>query len=171
MYLESDPYSTRAQVIMLLLATMNDLKGGHSKSSVIAEIESRSWFNRLPEDDNPYSSSRTGEARWKTLVAFSRKDCYEEELFTRDDIRDSWQISKRGNECYVIRKSQFKARELDCRKCYMWSSAFKLFIDPNYEQSPEDAERPSTIYDDYKKRDEMIRVRKFWERYCPNPEK
>jgi hypothetical protein len=99
MYLESNPYSTRAQVIMILLATMHSLMGGHSKRMVISEIESRKWFDRRLEDNTPYPSAK--EARWKTLVAFRREDCYEEELFLRDGVHDSWQMRFSGARIFL----------------------------------------------------------------------
>ena len=168
MYIDSNPYSTRAQVIMLLLATMHRLKGGNSKRRVIEEIESMSWFARQIEDLTPYPTVST-EARWKTLVAFRRKDCYEQELFEKDRIRDSWHISKDGTNTFVIRRSQFASGEFDCRKCYMWSPAFKEFIDPAYVPSSEDADRPSNVYDDYYKRDQKIIFNRLMERFSNPP--
>ena len=164
MFLDSKPYSTRAQVIMVLLATMNRLKGGNTKQRVIEEIESMSWFARKIEDLTPYPTVST-EARWKTLVAFGRKDCYEEELFVKDGVPDSWQISQAGTNSFLKRKDLFASGDLDCRKCYMWSPTFKKFINPDYVPSPEDADRPSNVYDDYYKRNQHLELAELLNKY------
>ena len=149
MYLDSNPYSTRSQMIMILLGTMAGHKGGHSKQSVISMIEESKWFDFQEEDRKPYPTVKTKEPRWHTSVAFRRKDCYEEELFVRDGVRDSWTISKDGTNAYVLRKMQFASGELDCSECYMWSQVFKKHIYPTYVPSDKDRGRPDDVYKDY----------------------
>ena len=149
MYLDSNPYSTRSQMIMILLGTMAGCKGGHSKQSVISMIEESRWFDFQEEDRKPYPTVKTKEPRWHTSVAFRRKDCYEDDLFVRDGVRDSWTISKDGSNAYVLRKMQFASGELDCAKCYMWSPIFKRIIDPSYSPSDRDVARPDDVYKDY----------------------
>lgn len=149
MYLEVSPYSTRSQVIMILLGTMVGCKGGHSKQSVIAMIKESGWFDFQEEDRKPYPTVKTKEPRWHTAVAFRRKDCYEEELFVRDGVRDSWSISKDGSNAYVRRKIQFASGELDCTRCYMWSQIFKKHVCPEYVPSDKDLGRPDDVYKDY----------------------
>jgi hypothetical protein len=73
-FLAQKPYSTRSQMIMILLGIMIDCKGGHSKKSVISMIEESRWFDLRIEDRKPYPTVQTKEPRWQTLVAFSRKD-------------------------------------------------------------------------------------------------
>jgi hypothetical protein len=149
MYLDSNPYSTRSQMIMILLGIMADRKGGHSKQEVISMIEESGWFDFKEEDRNPYPTVKTGEPRWHTSVAFRRKDCYEEDLFVRDGVRDCWTISKDGVNAFVRRKMQFASGELDCSMCYMWSLKFKKHICPNYVPSANDRVRPDDVYKDY----------------------
>ena len=170
MFLDSNPYSTRAQMIMILLAAMQELKGGRSKQEVIAEIEVRGWFDKGPDDNTPFPSAPSKEARWKTTVAFGRKDCYEEELFIRDEIRNSWQISKSGINSFIERKGLFASGQLDCRKCYMWSARFKQHIVSSYVPSKEDSDRPSNVYKDYHKRDVLEKVLDYAKRKADKEE-
>lgn len=149
MYLDSNPYSTRSQMIMILLGTMAGCKGGYSKQSVISMIKESRWFDFQEEDRKPYPTVKTKEPRWHTAVAFRRKDCYEEELFVRDGVRDSWSISKDGTNAYVSRKIQFVSGELDCSQCYMWSQIFKKHVYPQYTPSDKDCGRPDDVYKDY----------------------
>lgn len=86
MDLDSNPYSTRSQMIMILLGTMAGCKGGHSKQSVISMIEESKWFDYQEEDRKPYPTAKTKEPRWHTSVAFRRKNCYEDDLFVRDGV-------------------------------------------------------------------------------------
>jgi hypothetical protein len=148
MYLESNPYSTRSQMIMILLGAMSGLKGGHSKQEVISMIEGLKWFDFQTEDRLPYPSARTREPRWHTLIAFRRKDCCDEALFIQDGCRDSWQISNDGANAYAVRKAQFAAGQLDCSKCYIWSHVFKKHICPQYVPNNHDLERPYNVYKD-----------------------
>jgi hypothetical protein len=136
-------------MIMILLGVMAGCKGGQSKQDVISIIQDLKWFDLREEDKKPYPTVTTREPRWHTLIAFRRKDCYEEDLFVRDGIRDSWQISKDGLNAYAVRKSQFSSSELDCSRCYMWSKVFKKHICPNYLPTDCDLDRPEDVYKDY----------------------
>lgn len=148
-FLEANPYSTRSQMIMILLGTMASLKGGNSKKSVLSLIEQSKWFDLRQEDRKPYPKTTTSEPRWHTAVAFRRKDCYEEDLFIRDGVRDSWSISKDGMNAYVVRKSEFASGKLDCARCYMWSPIFKKLMCDSYTTTDRDRDRPDNVYDDY----------------------
>ena len=149
MYLESNPYSTRSQMIMILLGTMTGLKGAHSKQAVISMIKESKWFDFQEEDRKPFPKGNSKEPRWHTSVAFSRKDCYEEELFVRDRVKDSWMITIDGSNAYVKRKKEFASGKLDCARCYMWSPIFKKHIYPEYVPSDRDCGRPDDVYKDY----------------------
>lgn len=149
MYLDSNPYGTRSQMIMILLGTMAGCKGGHNKQAVISMIEKLKWFDLRAEDKTSYPTVTTREPRWHTLIAFRRKDCYEEELFVKDGCRDSWQISKDGLNAYAVRKAQFSAGKFDCSQCYMWSQVFKKHICHQYIPTDHDLDRPDDVYKDY----------------------
>ena len=150
-YLDANPYSTASQMTFMLLGAMDSLgKGGHTKANAIEQIQRLKWFDIQPEDREPYPSDTIvgKEPRWHKLIAFRRKDCYEEELFVRDSIRNSWQISKDGQNAYVHRKREFLSGSLNCAECYVWSDTFKRLIQPDYVKSNLDAIRPIDIYRD-----------------------
>lgn len=95
-HFETNFYSTRSQMMFLLLAVLHDKNGGHRKQDVIDYIEKAKWFAKEPEDLQPMPSANSGEPRWITSFAFARKDCVEEGFFHDDGVEDSWQITKKG---------------------------------------------------------------------------
>lgn len=146
-------YSTRSQMMILLLGALFDCKGAYTKQDVLAIVESLKWFDLRQDDKKPYPTVQSKEPRWKTLIAFTRKDCVEDEdkLFEDDGSRDSWQISKNGRNVYAIFREHFASGKLDCSKCYMWSNVFKKHLRPEYIPLERDLNRPGDIYKDYYK--------------------
>ena len=138
-------------MMILLLGALSERKGAYSKQDVISIIEGLKWFNLRQEDKLPYPTVQSKEPRWKTLVAFTRKDCVEHNLFDNDECYDSWQISKDGRNIYTEFREAYAAGELDCSKCYMWSSVFKKHLMPEYSPSARDLHRPNDVYKDYYK--------------------
>ena len=149
MNLHSNPYSTRSQMMILLLGALVDRKGAYTKQDVLAIIEGLKWFEMRQEDKLRYPTVQSDEPRWKTLIAFTRKDCVEDKLFEDDECRDSWQISQNGMNEFVRLRDCFASGELDCSKCYMWSHVFKKHMRPEYAPSGSDKDRPGDIYRDY----------------------
>ena len=121
MNLHSNPYSTRSQMMILLLGALVDRKGAYTKQDVLAIIEGLKWFEMRQED----------------------------KLFEDDECRDSWQISQNGMNEFVRLRDCFASGELDCSKCYMWSHVFKKHMRPEYAPSGSDKDRPGDIYRDY----------------------
>ena len=144
-----NPYSTRSQMIILLLGALFERKGAYTKQDVLSIIERLKWFDLRQDDKIPYQTVQSKEPRWKTLIAYTRKDCVEDKLFMDDGCHDSWQISKRGRNVFAMLKGDFSAGNFDCSKCYMWSQAFKKHMCPDYVPTERDLDRPGDVYKDY----------------------
>ena len=149
-HFQTNIYSTRSQMMLILLGVLHDRPGGYSKSEVIGLIEEENYFAKQLEDKKPFKSKNCGESRWLTSFAFARKDCVAEGFFVDDDVRDSWQITKKGVNAFIAIKDEFATSYFDCRKCYMWSPAFKKVMFSQYQPTDMDAARPDDVYKDYR---------------------
>lgn len=138
-------------MMILLLGALFDRKGAYPKQDVLAIVAGLKWFDLRQDDKIPYPTVQSKEPRWKTLIAFTRKDCVEDGLFEDDGTRDSWQISKNGRNVFAIFRENFASGELDCSKCYMWSNVLKKHMNPGYSPSERDLGRPGDVYKDYYK--------------------
>lgn len=150
-HIDRSQYTTWWQVEMMLLIAMNHRfrDGGHPKQEVVAYIAENGWFEIQPDDKAPYKSGGTSEPRWHTLIAWARKNCIESNFFEVDGIRDSWKISKDGINFANVLLKQFRSRDVDVTKCYLFSAEFKKFLDPLWTPGPHNAQRPSVgIYED-----------------------
>ncbi len=136
-------------MMILLLGALFDRKGAYTKQDVLAIVEGLKWFDLRQEDKLRYPTVQSNEPRWKTMIAFTRKDCVEDKLFEDDGTRDSWQISKKGRNVFAMFRECFTSGELDCAKCYMWSQVFKKHMNPLYSTSERDLNRPDDVYKDY----------------------
>lgn len=141
-------YSARGQIALMLLRCLKELPGSRPKSEVIEVIRSKRWFQITSEDRLPYPSVKSREPRWETLIAWARKDCVESNLMLKDGIRDSWQISKEGENMVTEAKAAFASQQLDVRECFFWSSSLKGIMDPSYVESAQDTPRPPRLYND-----------------------
>lgn len=148
-------------MMILLLGALSDRKGAYSKQDVLAIIEELKWFDLRQDDKVPYPTVQSKEQRWKTLIAFTRKDCVEDKLFEDDGCHDSWQISKNGRNIYARFKDAFASGKLDCSKCYMWSDVFKKHLRPEYTPSERDMDRPGDVYKDYYKINKINLFQKY----------
>lgn len=135
--------------MILLLGALFDRKGAYTKQDVLAIVERLKWFDLRQDDKIPYPTVQSKEPRWKTMIAFTRKDCVEDKLFEDDGTRDSWQITKKGRNVFAIFREYFASGELDCTRCYMWSHVFKKHMNPQYSPSERDLDRPGDVYKDY----------------------
>lgn len=142
-----DPYSPRGQTILLLLAALHVLKKSRTKKEVIDFIEDKKWFNLEDEDKIPYKSQQGVEPRWKTLIAWSRKDCVDLG-FMESDVTDSWLAKKEGLNLVVRLKSRCESGEFEVGRCFLWTHSLKEFYDPKFQSSGQDVPRPRYMYRD-----------------------
>lgn len=131
---------------MMLLTTLKEVGSGERKQTCDA-IAQRGWFDIQGEDWPAYPSMPNHEPRWRTVVAWARKDAFD---FGYLDYvgHNHWQISRSGRQRYTELKEQFQAGKLDVRRCYMWRASLKHFHDPSYVASTRDTVRPHSIYRD-----------------------
>jgi hypothetical protein len=139
-----DIYGVRGQVIIMLLQILR-LEGACARQQATECIAQRGWFNIKGDDLAPYPTQH--EPRWRTLVAWARKDSFESHLLS-DSGFDNWQLSSTGRALADSLKQRFGDRRLDVRRCYMWRPAFKRYMFSTYEPSTLDSERPPYIYED-----------------------
>jgi hypothetical protein len=140
-------YQPRWQCIVLLCATLANVRGGLTKAEAIAQITQAHWFDIQPEDRQPYRSAQhtTHEARWITLIAFARKDLVERRLMD-DGPRDNWDLSAAGRDCFESIAALFRSMRLDACRCFLWTAKFKSYMSPTYSSVGTDAVRPRHLY-------------------------
>ena len=141
-----DIYRVRGQIVVMLLELLR-VEGPSTRRGAADSIAQRGWFDISGEDWTPYPKQGNNEARWRTLVAWARKDALEHDLLS-DCGRDNWQLSHSGRLKADSLKRQFEERDLDVRCCYMWRPNLKKFMCSTYERSSLDSERPPYIYRD-----------------------
>ena len=137
----------RAQCIIMLFAALHELQGCRSKQEAVTFIRQKHWFDIHDEDKRPYPSATTNEPRWETLIAWGRKDAVLAELMFRHGT-DQWELTRRGIEEFRSVRSQYRSGNLEVRRCYLWSLAFKQWMDPSFLPSNRDWPRPIDTYQD-----------------------
>jgi hypothetical protein len=142
-----DIYSVRGQIIVMLLEVLRLDGGSSTRRSTADSIVDRHWFDIKSEDWPPYPTQQNKEPRWRTLVAWARKDASDHQLLS-DVGYNSWELSRTGQERADLLRQRFKNKEFDVRRCYMWSPQLKKFMCSTYQPSADDAPRPLRIYED-----------------------
>jgi len=127
----------------LLLAALREMRATRTKQEAISYIQAQGWFDLRPEDWKPLDSQ--AEPRWHTMIAWARMDCVHRDLMFHHDENDHWEITRKGLDKFEQLRSRFSREELDVRRCYLWSCAFKKFMNPTYEPSERDHTRPDDI--------------------------
>lgn len=147
-------FAPRGQCIILLLAALNELAGSVTKQEALSFIAQRKWFAIEADDLDPYPSQvhTTHEPRWKTVIAWARKDAILLDFMLNVE-RDAWALSPDGRRRWERAHGRFAAGELDVRKAFLWSPVFKKYLRPQYEPGTEDAKRPLGIYRDRRRWD------------------
>jgi len=141
------PYGQR---IILLLAALKDAGVSLSRQEAVQHISEKGWFALQAEDRQPYPSQTQGsshEARWKTWIAWGRKDAV---LlgFVNDFERDAWSLTRKGHECWDHWRLNFESGAWEVSKGFLWSQKFKRMLCPAYEPTSQDAIRPPHLYRD-----------------------
>jgi hypothetical protein len=148
-----DLFGARGQIIMMLLTVLKE-DGTGTRQGTCNAISNRGWFDIQDEDWPPYPTMPNKEPRWRTVVAWARKDAFD--FGYLDDVgHNEWQISRAGRERYLDLKERFATGAFDVRRCYMWRETLKCFLAPGYVPSARDAIRPPSIYRDQLRWDQM----------------
>lgn len=140
-------YSPRWQCIVLLFAVLNEIRGGLTKADSIGRIYERGWFDTQPEDMLPYPSNRltSREHRWKTIIAWARKDAVENHFMERGVV-NNWDLESTGRDIFAAIAKACRESRLDVRRCYLWSKIFKHRMDPTYTPGQPERRRPINLY-------------------------
>jgi len=154
-----DLYSTRGQLIVMLLATLKE-EGSGSRQETCNRIVNRHWFNIQDEDWPPYQSMPNHEPRWRTVVAWARKDAFD--FGYLDDIgHNHWQLSRSGKARLLEMKQSFAEQKNDVSRCYMWRDTLKKYMYGAHRPSERDWQRPATIYQNDLRWERMQHLRRF----------
>lgn len=132
----------------MLFAALDAAGTSLSRQQATQSILANRWFAIQDEDRHPYLS-QTGarEPRWKTLIAWARKDAILRGYLIGGE-RDSWALSRQGHSTWDSLRTRFRSGELPVREGYLWSQQFKLYLFAAYEPTPADAVRPVFFYRD-----------------------
>jgi hypothetical protein len=75
------------------------------------------------------------------MIAWARKDCVLRVfMFDHDEI-NQWEVTRKGLERFDEFQTRFASGQLDVRKYYLWTPAFKKYMYPAYEPSDKDMKR------------------------------
>lgn len=141
-------FQPRGQCIVLLIAALKENGVTLTKREAVQWISEQRWFAIQPEDWKPYpSQTTTHEPRWKTLIAWARKDAVLRN-FLLDHERDSWALSRQGHQLWDAILKRFCSGEWPVAKGYLWRHEFKCKLCPSYQPSANDARRPQHLYRD-----------------------
>jgi len=132
--------SRRAQEIILVLYALSKLRRICTKQEVLAYIREYRYYAIQPEDRVSYE----GKSEWRsdTLLCWGRKDAVIDDWMIHHDERDSWDISRTGVKALAAIRGLFDKKTWEVHRCYMWTEAFKLVMDPTYRPSERDWQRP-----------------------------
>ena len=132
----------------MLFAVLSEVRGGLTKADAVDRIRERRWFDIQPEDRLPYPSTRhtTHEHRWITIIAWARKDAVENHLM-HTGIRNNWDLNGQGLDLFAGIAKACRESRIDVRRCYLWSAAFKLRMDPSYTPGQPERKRPINLYE------------------------
>lgn len=137
--------SRRGQEICILLSALDELRGVSRKSEVINHIIAKGWIVTSSEDMKPYAGE--ADPRFYTLLAWAKKDALERD-YVFDSGRDCWEITRGGVEAIKRARRLFAEGEWSVRRCYMFSTKFKLLMDPSYVPGDQDLKHPDLIFEE-----------------------
>jgi hypothetical protein len=134
----------------MLLAALHDAGYIMTRSEATDFVRRKHWFDIQQEDWLPYPSQAdtSHEPRWKTVLAYARKECADRGLMPKKP-RNEWHLTRDGVNLFNATRQAGRDRSLDVPRCYLWSPQFKRYIDPTYQPSPQDVKRPVDLYNDW----------------------
>jgi hypothetical protein len=120
--------------MLLLLFAVRKLDRAVGKSEAVGQIEKANWFAISQIHRTPYRSKverGQTEPRWKTMIAFARKDCVLQGHLLDTRVRDWWEITTKGlRTCHNL--LQHVAQDhVEFRRCNLWTPDFSKFLAEN----------------------------------------
>ena len=120
--------------MLLLLFALRKINRAVGKADAIAEIEKSNWFAISPVHRTPYRSKverGQKEPRWKTMIAFARKDCILQGHLCDTTIRDWWEITTKGlRTCHNLLQHVAQGH-VAFQRCTVWTDAFRKYLEAN----------------------------------------
>jgi hypothetical protein len=123
--------------------------GGGTRQGTVDFIANQGWWTHAAEDYRPYPDAGTNEHCWRILIAYGRKDAFDEGHLFDFDEKNHWKLNREGEEEYSRVLSYFRQGKGDVAQGYLWTPLFKKILDPRYAETSADAKRPKTIYTGY----------------------
>ena len=117
-YLSSRP----GQFLIVLLAALADLGHSPSKREVENHVEKAGHLRLSPELLQAYESKP--EPKWKTLLAYARRNAVEKGYMKHLIRPDAWEISDSGFRRFAAFEEEFKSGKFDPKEFEFLSSAF-----------------------------------------------
>ena len=137
-------YGNRGQGLVLVMYSLRELCGPCTKQEVLSFIQYAELYEITRHDLPPYEHQN--EPRYHTLLAWARKDAAIRGWLVDTNERDAWQLSRPGRDILESTIRRYQSKELDVRRCYLWTPKFKKQVDQGYEPSPDDAIRPEDAW-------------------------
>ena len=133
------------QYSWLLAIFLTERRFPVSRNLATTEIEELGWLDLHKEDWIPYPSQY--EPRWKTQVAWARKNLSEHRLLT-DQRCDKWELNEKGKEIGLKMIESFSTGKSQVSNFFLWSPVFKRYLDPSHTDCSFDIPRPDYLYND-----------------------
>lgn len=125
------PYSERWQCTLLLLFALRGNDRALTKAETTGAIEKANWFaisaiHRMPYQSKVERGQR--EARWKTMIAFARKDCVMHGHLCDTKARDWWEISSKGLKTCQNLLRHVAQGHVAFERCNLWTMDFCSYL-------------------------------------------
>lgn len=117
-------YATQGQFMMVLLASLVDLSDRvPSKQEVERHVEECGYLKLSPELARQSYDSKA-EPKWKTRLAYARRDAIDMGLLKRLTVSNAWEISEKGLERFARLEERFRTGKCDPKRFEFLSPAF-----------------------------------------------
>jgi hypothetical protein len=117
-------YATQGQFMMVLLASLVDLSERiPSKEEVERHVEKCGYLKLSPELAKESYDSKA-EPKWKTRLAYARRDAVDKGFLKRLAVRNAWEISDKGLERFARLEQQFRTGKCDPKGFEFLSASF-----------------------------------------------
>ena len=132
-------YSRQLQRLICLLYALNELRGAPTKQEVLWFIRAERLLDLSDEDMVPYVTQT--EERWKTDIAYRRKDGVAWGLLFKSE-RNCWEITRDGRDFLEAVFGLVREKKFCVTQCFLWSGKLKRIFDPSYVPGGREARRP-----------------------------
>lgn len=117
-------YETQGQFMMVLLASLVDLSDRiPSKEEVERHVEKCRYF-KLPPELSKESYDSKAEPKWKTRLAYARRDAIDRGLLKPLAVHNAWEISEKGLRLYSRMEQRFRDGKFDLKRFEFLSPSF-----------------------------------------------